>query len=124
MKIDGVPYRSIWPSSDGETVEIIDQTSLPFDFQIKRLTNCIEAAEAIKVMRVRGAPLIGVTAAYGMALAMRDDPSDLNLTAAWFAFAARGCGASGQSQRVDSLQCRLARDDRLGNSDLTDLPST
>ena len=83
MKVDGVPYRSIWPSGDGETVEIIDQTHLPFKFQIKRLVNYVEAAEAIAIMRVRGAPLIGVTAAYGMALAMRDDPSDEGLAMAY-----------------------------------------
>lgn len=83
MKVDGVPYRSIWPSGDGETVEIIDQTHLPFAFKIKRLVTYLEAAEAIRVMRVRGAPLIGVTAAYGMALAMREDPSDAALATAY-----------------------------------------
>jgi methylthioribose-1-phosphate isomerase len=83
MKIDGVPYRSIWPSADGEAVEIIDQTVLPFDFKIKRLDTYEQAAEAISVMRVRGAPLIGVTAAYGMALAMRADPSDVALRSAY-----------------------------------------
>ena len=83
MKIDGVPYRSIWPSADGEAVEIIDQTVLPFDFKIKRLNTYEQAAEAISVMRVRGAPLIGVTAAYGMALAMRADPSDAALRSAY-----------------------------------------
>ncbi len=83
MKVDGVSYRSIWPSADGNAVEIIDQTSLPFGFKIKRLDTCSEAAEAIRVMRVRGAPLIGVTAAYGMALAMRADSSDAALTSAY-----------------------------------------
>jgi len=82
MKIDGVPYRSIWPSADGKTFEIIDQTFLPFDFKIKRLTTCAEAAEAIRVMRVRGAPLIGVTAAYGVAMAMGADASDAGLDVA------------------------------------------
>jgi len=83
MKVDGVPYRSIWPSGDGKTVEIIDQTYLPFAFEIKRLTTSAEAAEAIRVMRVRGAPLIGVTAAYGMALAMREDATDAGLSRAF-----------------------------------------
>lgn len=83
MKVDGVPYRSIWPSGDGKTVEIIDQTCLPFTFEIKRLTTSAEAAEAIRVMRVRGAPLIGVTAAYGMALAMREDATDAGLSRAF-----------------------------------------
>ena len=74
MKVDGVHHRSIWPHDDGETVGIIDQTLLPFAFATRRLATLDAAAEAIRVMRVRGAPLIGVTAAYGMALAMRDDP--------------------------------------------------
>ena len=82
MKIDGVPWRPIWPMEDGETTGIIDQTLLPFAFQTKRLTNMAAAAEAIRVMRVRGAPLIGVTAAYGLAMATRDDPSDAALAAA------------------------------------------
>lgn len=79
MKIDGVAWRPIWPEEDGETVGIIDQTLLPFRFGTRRLTDMAQAAEAIGVMRVRGAPLIGVTAAYGLALAMRDDPSDAAL---------------------------------------------
>ena len=83
MKIDGVAWRPIWAGDDGETVGIIDQTRLPFRFETKRLAQMEEAAEAIKVMRVRGAPLIGVTAAYGMALALRHDPSDAALGAAY-----------------------------------------
>lgn len=83
MRIDGVAKRSIWPGGDGETVEIIDQTKLPFEFATRRLTHCDDAAEAIKVMRVRGAPLIGVTAAYGLAMAMREDPGDAALATAY-----------------------------------------
>ncbi len=83
MRIDGTAWRPIWAEGDGETVGIIDQTTLPFAFRTKRLTRMDEAAEAISVMRVRGAPLIGVTAAYGMALAMRDDPSDAAMAAAY-----------------------------------------
>ncbi len=83
MKIDGVAWRPIWADDDGETVEIIDQTTLPFAFGTKRLTTMEEAAEAISVMRVRGAPLIGVTAAYGLAMALRDDPSDAAMRAAY-----------------------------------------
>ena len=82
MKVDGRPFRTIWLNGDGETVEIIDQTRLPFEFVVVQLTNVDEAATAIRDMWVRGAPLIGATAAYGMALAMRDDPSDGNLSAA------------------------------------------
>ena len=83
MKIDGTAWRSIWAADDGETAGIIDQTLLPFAMETKRLTRMDEAAEAIAVMRVRGAPLIGVTAAYGMALALRDDPSDAALGTAY-----------------------------------------
>ncbi len=75
MKIGDRWYRTIWPTSDGLAVEIIDQTLLPHVFGTRRL-NCMEdAAEAIRVMRVRGAPLIGATAAYGVGLALREDPS-------------------------------------------------
>ena len=83
MKINGKPWRPIWAEDDGHAVGIIDQTRLPFAFETARLTSEAEAAHAIKAMRVRGAPLIGATAAYGMALAMREDPSDANLAAAY-----------------------------------------
>ncbi|MGH6660489.1 MAG: S-methyl-5-thioribose-1-phosphate isomerase [Rhodospirillales bacterium] len=82
MKIQGKPYRTIWPAADGWAVEIIDQTRLPFEFATLRLETLADAAEAITAMQVRGAPLIGATAAYGMALAMHADPSDKNLAAA------------------------------------------
>ncbi len=76
MKIDGVPYRSVWlEPADGWSVRIIDQTKLPWSLEFVRLTTLAEAAHAIRTMEVRGAPLIGATAAYGMALAMREDPS-------------------------------------------------
>ena len=67
---------------DGKTVEIIDQTRLPHDFVILRLETLEDAAHAIRSMQVRGAPLIGATAAYGMCLAVRDDPSDAGLASA------------------------------------------
>ncbi|MFY9291017.1 MAG: S-methyl-5-thioribose-1-phosphate isomerase [Methylorubrum rhodinum] len=74
MKIDGQPYRTIFP--DGDAVTVIDQTRLPFAFELKRLASLDDAAVAIRTMVVRGAPLIGVTAAYGLALAMRADASE------------------------------------------------
>ena len=74
MKVDGKHFRSIW--RDGRTALAIDQRRLPHEFVVARLTTCAEAAEAIRSMLVRGAPLIGATAAYGMALAMRDEESD------------------------------------------------
>jgi len=76
MKVNGVPYRTIWPSSDDTAVEVIDQTRLPHAFSIQRLASLEDAARAIKAMIVRGAPLIGATAAYGVALAMLRDPSE------------------------------------------------
>ncbi len=82
MKVDGVPYRSIWLDDDGWSVMIIDQTRLPYAFAVLRLTTLEEAAVAIRTMQVRGAPLIGATAAYGLALAARADASDAALDAA------------------------------------------
>jgi methylthioribose-1-phosphate isomerase len=79
MNIQGIPYRTIWPAPDAASVEIIDQTRLPHEFITRRLASLHEVATAIKDMWVRGAPLIGATAAYGMALAVREDPSDLML---------------------------------------------
>jgi methylthioribose-1-phosphate isomerase len=79
MKVDGKHFRSIWLESDGWTVGAIDQRRLPHDFVVARLTDCDAAADAIRSMLVRGAPLIGATAAYGMALAMRADSSDAAL---------------------------------------------
>ncbi len=81
MKIDGVPYRTIWPAADG-AVEILDQTRFPHRFETLRLTRMEDAAHAIRVMQVRGAPLIGATAAYGLALALREDGSDEGLAKA------------------------------------------
>jgi methylthioribose-1-phosphate isomerase len=77
MNIDGRHYRTIWP--DGDAVRVIDQTRLPFAFETRRLAAMAEAAEAIRTMVVRGAPLIGATAAYGVALAMLRDASDAGL---------------------------------------------
>ena len=79
MNIDGVPYRTIWLAKDGRTVEVIDQTLLPHAFEVRRLATLADAAKAISTMVVRGAPLIGATAAYGIALAAREDASDLGL---------------------------------------------
>ncbi|GJD65324.1 S-methyl-5-thioribose-1-phosphate isomerase [Methylobacterium frigidaeris] len=82
MKIDGRHYRTIFPAPDGGGICVIDQTRLPFAFETKVLASEAEAAVAIRTMIVRGAPLIGATAAYGLALAMREDPSDRNLDGA------------------------------------------
>lgn len=76
MKIDGVHYRTIWPAEDGRAVHVIDQTKLPHSFEILQLRTLQDAARAIRDMVVRGAPLIGATAAYGVCLAVAEDPSD------------------------------------------------
>jgi methylthioribose-1-phosphate isomerase len=83
MKIKGNVQRTIWLNDDGWSVGIIDQTRLPHRFEFVTLKSMAEAAQAIKDMLVRGAPLIGATAAYGMALAMREDPADLHLKCAY-----------------------------------------
>ena len=76
MRVAGTPMRSIWLEADGHAVGIIDQTRLPHELATARLTTLAEAAEAIGAMRVRGAPLIGAAAAYGVCLALAADPSD------------------------------------------------
>jgi methylthioribose-1-phosphate isomerase len=76
MKIYGNAYRTIWLTDDGSTVEIIDQTRLPHALVVIPLRSMQEAARAILTMQVRGAPLIGATAAYGLAMAIREDASD------------------------------------------------
>jgi methylthioribose-1-phosphate isomerase len=83
MKINGTPTRTIWLAADGVGVEIIDQTRLPHELVTVILRSLDDAARAIKDMWVRGAPLIGATAAYGMALAVRADASDAGLRAAY-----------------------------------------
>ncbi len=79
MKVDGTAYRSIWPEADGRAVRIIDQTRLPHRFETVRLESLEDAAHAIRAMLVRGAPLIGATGAYGLALALARDASDTAL---------------------------------------------
>jgi methylthioribose-1-phosphate isomerase len=87
MNIDGKPWRTIWLEPDGRSggwsVGVIDQTLLPHQFTTRSLRSCDEAAEAIRTMVVRGAPLIGVTGAYGLMLALQADPSDGSLAAAF-----------------------------------------
>ena len=82
MHIHGRAFRTIWLNTDGWSVEVIEQTRLPHRFETVTLKTVEAAAVAIKTMQVRGAPLIGATAAYGMALAMRADSSDAALAKA------------------------------------------
>ena len=83
MKIDGKPFRTIWLGADGRTVEVIDQTRLPHALEVRALGTLDDAVAAIRDMVVRGAPLIGATAAYGMALAMAADASDATMARAY-----------------------------------------
>ncbi|MEL6426584.1 MAG: S-methyl-5-thioribose-1-phosphate isomerase [Pseudomonadota bacterium] len=83
MKVDGVPYRSIWYEADSDAVRIIDQRWLPHQFLVVTLESLEEFATAIRDMWVRGAPLIGATAAYGMARQMLRDPSDRSIHETW-----------------------------------------
>ena len=71
MRIEGKEYRTIW--FENNVVKIIDQTKLPHQFKIKELKTIKDAINAIKIMEVRGAPLIGGTAAYGLALAVQEN---------------------------------------------------
>jgi len=83
VKVGGRAYRTIWLNADGWGVDVIDQRWLPHAFRIETLRNVGDAAIAIRDMWVRGAPLIGAAAAYGIALAMHKDASDAALDAAW-----------------------------------------
>ncbi len=108
MRVDGIPYRTIWLAQDGWSVEIIDQTRLPHRFEIVRLTTLAEAAHAIKAMLVRGAPLIGATAAYGICLAARADASDSALAEAAKALVATRPTAINLQWAVDDMLGRLS----------------
>ena len=79
MNIKGKHWQTIWYNDKEKNISVIDQTLLPHQFKIKNISSSKEAYEAIKNMIVRGAPLIGVTGAYGLALAIKEDPSDENI---------------------------------------------
>ena len=79
MKVTKQYFRTIWPNPRCKSVQIIDQTQLPFAFQIVEIHSLEQMVNAIKTMQVRGAPLIGAAAAYGMALAILENESDAYL---------------------------------------------
>jgi methylthioribose-1-phosphate isomerase len=83
MNIDGKAWRTIWLEEGGRSVGVIDQTLLPHRFETRSLATVEQAAEAISTMVVRGAPLIGVAGAYGLMLALQQDPTDRALAAAF-----------------------------------------
>ncbi len=109
MRVNGRHYRTIWPA-EGEPhgpVEIIDQTLLPHRFATAKLTSMQDAARAIRTMQVRGAPLIGATAAYGVALAMRADPSDQALDRAYDTLLATRPTAVNLRWALDEMRAHL-----------------
>ncbi|MCP4386693.1 MAG: S-methyl-5-thioribose-1-phosphate isomerase, partial [Gammaproteobacteria bacterium] len=83
MNVDGKPFRSIWVNDDGVSIDVIDQTRLPHEFEILNLKSLDDSCLAIRDMVVRGAPLIGATAAYGFYLAMRRNASDSAMVSAY-----------------------------------------
>ncbi|MGF6311262.1 methylthioribose-1-phosphate isomerase [Bradyrhizobium sp. i1.8.4] len=108
MKVDGRRFRSIWLEPDGWSIGAIDQRRLPHEFIVAKITTADEAGEAISSMLVRGAPLIGATAAYGMALAMRADASDAALDRAGKMLAATRPTAINLKWAIDEMQRALA----------------
>ena len=109
MKVDGRHVRSIWLEPDGWSVSAIDQRKLPHELVVARLTSCDAAADAIRSMLVRGAPLIGATAAYGMALAMRDDASDTAIDLAYGTLIATRPTAINLKWALESMRSMLRR---------------
>ena len=108
MKVNGKPYCSIWLAEDGWGVDIIDQTRLPHEFVTRRLQSLEDAVRAIRDMQVRGAPLIGATAAYGMSLGMRADATDSGLDKAYSALIAARPTAVNLRWAVDGMKTLLA----------------
>ena len=107
MKVDGRHFSSIWLEPDGWSVSAIDQRVLPHDFVVARLTTCEAAADAIRSMLVRGAPLIGATAAFGVALAMRADATDAALDQAYKTLMATRPTAINLKWALDDMRSRL-----------------
>jgi methylthioribose-1-phosphate isomerase len=108
MKVDGRHFRSIWLEPDGWSVAAIDQRRLPHEFIVARMTDLEAAADAISTMLVRGAPLIGATAAYGVALAMRTDGSDAALDRAYKVLIATRPTAINLKWALDEMRQALA----------------
>jgi methylthioribose-1-phosphate isomerase len=116
MKVDGKHTRTIWVEADGKTVGTIDQTLLPHRYATIRLDTAEDAARAIKTMQARGAPLIGAAAAYGMALAARQDASDAALERAYALLIATRPTAINLKWALDEMMASLrnrSRDERV-----------
>src|SRR5262245_38952641 len=116
MNVDGKPMRTIWVEPDGSTVGVIDQTLLPHRFATVPLTSLDDAARAIKTMQIRGAPLIGATAAYGVCLALKADASDEALERAYAVLLATRPTAINLKWALDEMMAAVRnrpRDERL-----------
>ncbi len=109
MNVSGRPTRTIWPSADGTAVEIIDQTRLPHTFATVRLATLDDAAHAIRAMLVRGAPLIGAAAAWGLWLAIRANASDAALAQAHATLLTTRPTAVNLRWALDRVQAQLVR---------------
>ncbi len=107
MKVDEKAYRTIWLAEDGWRIRIIDQTRLPHEFVLLDLESVEQVAEAIKSMRVRGAPLIGAAAAYGLAVAMHHSPTTENLEQSMAVLAATRPTAVNLRWALADMQGRL-----------------
>jgi methylthioribose-1-phosphate isomerase len=116
MRVDGKSMRSIWLEPDGWSVGIIDQTALPHRLTTARLIDLEDAAHAISAMLIRGAPLIGATAAYGVCLALRADASDEALERACATLLATRPTAINLKWALDEMVAAVrnrARDERV-----------
>jgi methylthioribose-1-phosphate isomerase len=107
VKVDGVPHRSIWLADDGWTVGIVDQTRLPHEFVTRSLATVGDTVAAIATMQVRGAPLVGATAAYGVCLQVRRDPRDEAVEAACDALRATRPTAVNLVWALDEMRAAL-----------------
>jgi len=109
LKVGDRHYRTIWLNDDGASVDIIDQRWLPHEFRIATLHTVDDVATAIREMWLRGAPLIGVAAAYGVAIAMRNDANDAALDAAWDKLHATRPTAINLRWALDEMRARLRK---------------
>ncbi|MDH3761817.1 MAG: S-methyl-5-thioribose-1-phosphate isomerase [Gammaproteobacteria bacterium] len=109
MNVDGKRYRSIWLNDDGISIDVIDQTRLPHEFVVLNLKSLDDSCIAISDMVVRGAPLIGATAAYGFYLAMRQDASDTAMQSAYEALYATRPTAVNLRWALDRMRSALTR---------------
>ena len=108
MRVGARHYRTIWVAADGWSVEVIDQTRLPHALETRSLRSVDDAADAIRTMVVRGAPLIGATAAYGLCLALRQEPGEAALAAAYEKLLATRPTAVNLRWALDEMRAAMA----------------